>query len=114
MNIVGEDFLRASVVDDGYFLKLILNERTAHFFAHTTEHRDASLPGLRYRDDSLGDAVAATIKGNQIDVRKHKAYSQERMQGLITALEAALDPILEGSIFTVNYGGVYLTTIGRR
>ena len=44
MNIVGDDYLRSSISQDGYFIKLVFNSRAAHFFPYTIEHRDASLP----------------------------------------------------------------------
>ena len=72
MQVVGDDYFRACIAEGGYFLKLLLNARVAHFFPQSTEHHETSLLGLNYGDDSLGDALAATIKPSKIDIRKHK------------------------------------------
>jgi hypothetical protein len=112
MNIVGDDYLRIAISQDGYFLKLIFNARTAHFFPYTTEHRDASLPGLCYRDDSTGDALAATIKPTQIDIRLHNAFSPAQIVDVIGRIERAIGNSSNAIQFDVNYGGKYLSKIG--
>jgi len=104
MNVIGDDFLRSAVEADGYYFKLVLNETAAHFFPHTTEHRDATQLGLCYKDDSLGNALAATIKRRQIDIRYHRAFSDERVRTIVQRL---LDCPEAASLagFAVNYQG---------
>ena len=92
MHIVGKDFLQSCLAEEGYFLKLILNEYAAHFFPHTTEHSDATLPGLRYQHESQGNAVAATIKPAQINIRRHVAISAELMKSIVERLETEIVP----------------------
>jgi hypothetical protein len=111
MNIVGDDYLRTSISEDGYFIKLVFNSRAAHFFPYTIEHRDASLPGLCYRYDSIGDALAATIKPTQIDIRLHKAFSPLQVKTILERIETDIGNSADSQSFVVNYGGKYLTTI---
>jgi hypothetical protein len=111
MNIVGEDYLKASISQDGYFIKFILNSRGVHFFPCTTEHRDASLPGLCYRDESMGDALAGTIKPTRIDLRCHRSFSPEQIKSICHAMEIAFDSSSETLPFDVYYGSKYVTTI---
>ncbi len=111
MNIVGVDYLRTSISQDGYFLKLVFNARAAHFFPYTTEHRDASLPGMCYRDDSIGDALAATIKPTQIDIRLHRAFTPSQVKVILERIELEIGNFGDKQTFDVNYGGKYLTTI---
>ena len=111
MNIVGVDYLRTSITQDGYFIKLVFNARAAHFFPRTTEHRDASLPGLCYRDDSIGDALAATIKPTQIDIRFHRAFSPLQVKAILERFELDIGNSADSQLFDVNYGGKHLTTI---
>jgi hypothetical protein len=59
MNIVGDDYLRTSISQDGYFIKLVFNSRAVHFFPYTIEHRDASLP--------YGGKYLTTIRLNTYD-----------------------------------------------
>ncbi|PAY18115.1 hypothetical protein CKO51_17980 [Rhodopirellula sp. SM50] len=104
MNIIGADFLRSTLESDGYFFKLILNDSAAYFFPHTTEHRDATQSGLCYKDDSLGNALAGTIKPKQIDIRFHRAFTDEHVASIVQRLLDHPDAqALTG--FTVNYQG---------
>jgi hypothetical protein len=104
MKIIGADFLQSSLETDGYFLKLILNDTAACFFCYTTEHRDATQAGLCYKDDSLGNALAATIKPRQIDIRFHRNFSDERVVSIIQQLFGLPEmKLLIG--FEVNYQG---------
>lgn len=104
MNIIGADFLRSTLQSDGYYLKLILNDSAAHFFPYTTEHRDATLPGLCYKDESLGNALAATIKPRRLDIRFHRAFTDQHVATIVQRLLNHPDmQLLTG--FTVNYQG---------
>lgn len=111
MNIVGDDYFRRSFSQEGYFIKLVLNSRAAHFIPSSTEHRDASLPGMSYRDDSMGDALAATVKATQIDIRLHKAFSPSQVKAVLERLEQSIGDYVNSQPFKVHYGGEYLTTI---
>ncbi len=104
MNIIGADFLRSTVESNGYYFKLLLNDTGAYFFPYTTEHRDATQPGLCYKDDLLGNALAATIKPRQIDIRFHRAFSDENVTTIVERLLKHPDmELLTG--FVVNYQG---------
>ncbi len=104
MKIVGGEFLRSAVNSDGFFFKAILNDTGASFFPHTTEHRDATQPGLCYKDDSMGNALAATIKPRRIDIRHHRGFSDERVRGIAQRLlECPETEAIAG--FGVNYQG---------
>lgn len=108
MNIIGADFLRSTLESDGYYFKLILNDTGAHFFPYTTEHRDATQPGLCYKDDSLGNALAATIKPTQIDIRFHRAFTDQHVTTIVQRLlqHPSMEPLTE---FTFRYQGRSLT-----
>lgn len=86
MNIVGADYLTSSIDAGGYFIKAILNERGIHFIPHAVEHRDASLPGISYKDDSQGTALAATLKSGRMDIRTHQDFSVERVTRIVQQL----------------------------
>lgn len=104
MNIINVDFLRSTLESDGFFLKLILNDSSAYFFPYTIEHRDATQPGLCYKDDSLGNALAATIKPKQIDIRHHRAFTDRHVATIVQRLLRQPDmQILKE--FAVNYQG---------
>ncbi|MDV6034732.1 MAG: hypothetical protein F9B45_32500 [Phycisphaera sp. RhM] len=104
MKIIGADFLRSTLESDGYYLKLIFNDTAAHFFPYKTEHRDATQPGLCYKDDSLGNALAATIKPKQIDIRFHRAFTDQHVASIFQRLLTQPDMRLLAG-FAVNYQG---------
>jgi hypothetical protein len=66
---------------------------------------------LNYRDDSLGNALAATIKLGKIDIRKHRAISSEKLGSIIDRLEIEIGPSIAGHLFDVTYGGESIKTI---
>ncbi len=104
MNIIGADFLAATLESDGYFLKMIVNDSAAHFFPYTTEHRDATQPGLCYKDDSLGNALAATIKPGRIDIRFHHAFTDAHVRSIVQRLRQHPD-VQSLAVFSVTYQG---------
>lgn len=86
MNVIGGDFLCRTLESDGYYFKMIVNESGAYFFPSATEHRDATQPGLCYKDDSLGNALAATLKPGRVDVRFHRAFTDARVRAILLRL----------------------------
>ncbi len=102
--ILGEDLLRSALESEGFFIKLIINETAANFFPATIEHRNATIEGLQYLDDSMGNALAGTIKPNQIDVRYHKAFSDERVCANFELMFMMLD-LDRADSFSVYYQG---------
>ncbi|MCA9137050.1 MAG: hypothetical protein KDB00_09830 [Planctomycetales bacterium] len=104
MNLIGVDFLERTLETDGFYFKVILNESGAYFFPYTTEHRDATQPGLCYKDDSMGNALAATINPGRIDVRFHRSFSDARVSSIVDQLFGHPDGRLL-SDFTVTYQG---------
>jgi hypothetical protein len=110
MIVYGFDSIARLLVDQGYLFKLIANERGVVVFPHTTEHRDSGQPGIRYADDSQGNAIAAMVKPNLIEFRYHRDFSEQRVshvsQRIIDTHEFsfALD-------FAVTYQGRTLITV---
>jgi hypothetical protein len=63
-------------------LKFILHDSGIVFFPAAQQHRDIKTAGLSYEDDYLGNAVAGTITPQRVDIRFHRAYSDERIRAL--------------------------------
>ncbi len=59
----------------------------------------------------MGDALAATIKPTQIDVRLHKAFSAQQVKTILEQLELNIANSADLKAFDVYYGGKQLTTI---
>ena len=82
MIVYGFDSIAPLLENDGYLFKLLANENGVVLFPHTTEHRDATQPGIKYADDSRGNALAAMVKPNRIEFRFHLGFSDERVKQL--------------------------------
>lgn len=88
MIVHGFDSITSMLEEDGYLFKLIANESGVVLFPHTKEHRDSAQPGIRYEDESAGNALAAMVKPGRIEFRFHKSFSDERFKQLANRLLA--------------------------
>ena len=88
--------------EDGYLFKMLLNESGVALFPHTIEHRDATKPGIKYADDSGGNALAAMVKPGRIEVRFHRQFSDERVKQLMERI-LALPELAFARSFLVTY-----------
>ena len=56
-------------------------------------------------------AIAATIKPAEINIRRHLAFSAERVKAILERLETAMRSSPTGKFFDVLYGSEYLDSI---
>jgi len=63
-------------------VKFILNETGIHFFSAAQQHRETKSPGLSYEDDYRGNAVAGLVMPGKVEIRFHKAFSDERIRAV--------------------------------
>lgn len=104
MKVTGLECVETAIAEKGYLMKLLANETAAHFFPYTTEHRDVRIPGLKYEDDSAGNALAAMVKPGVIEVRHHRAFSDQRVRDI--AARIVVDPVGEfAAAFAIHYQG---------
>ena len=61
-------------------LKFILNDSGIYFFPATQQHRDSKSHGLSYEDDYRGNAVAGIVMPDRVEIRFHKAFSDDRIR----------------------------------
>lgn len=80
MKVFGVDSIAHLVEEEGYQFKLIANAVAVAFFPCTTEHHEATFPGLNYEDESGGNALAAMVNPRRIEFRRHDEFSNERVQ----------------------------------
>ena len=82
MTVYGFDSIASLLEQDGYLFKMLANNSGVVLFPHTMEHRDATQPGIRYADDSGGNALAAMVKPGRIEFRFHRQFSDDRVKQL--------------------------------
>lgn len=80
MIVYGFDSIAPLLEQDGYLFKMLANDSGVVLFPHTTEHRDATQPGIKYSDDSRGNALAAMVKPGRIEFRFHQQFTDERVK----------------------------------
>jgi hypothetical protein len=102
MRVYGFDSVAPLLESDGYVFKLLANDTGVVFFPHTTEHRDATQPGILYADDSRGNALAAMVKPGRIEFRFHREFADERVKSLAKRI-LALPQLAFAQSFTVTY-----------
>ena len=76
MHVINAELLGQTPGD----VKFIVNESGVLFFPGTQQHRDAKSQGLSYDHDYRGNAVAGMVMPNRVEIRFHKAFSDERIQ----------------------------------
>jgi hypothetical protein len=82
MIVYGFDSIAPLLEQDGYLFKMLANDSGVVLFPHNTEHRDATQPGIKYVDDSGGNAIAAMVKPGLIEFRYHRQFTDERVKRL--------------------------------
>ena len=102
MIVYGFDSIVSMLEQDSYLFKMLANDSGVVLFPHTTEHRDATQPGIKYADDSCGNALAAIVKPGCIEFRHHRQFADERVKHL--AERILILPELEfAHLFAVTY-----------
>ncbi len=63
-------------------LKFILNDTGILFFPAAQQHRDFKMQGMSYEDDYKGNALAGIVSADHVEIRFHKAFSDDRVRAL--------------------------------
>lgn len=86
MQVYGLDSIRSEIDSSGYTVKFVAHDQAVAFFPRTTEHRDAGVQGLSYKDDSKGNALAGMMSPGRIEFRYHSKFSDERVKQIALAM----------------------------
>ena len=58
MSVYGYESVCELLEHDGILFRVLANDTGVVLFPHTMEHRDATQPGIRYAEESKGNAIA--------------------------------------------------------
>ena len=86
MQLYSLDSIRSELESGGYVVKFLAHDQAVAFFPRTTEHRDAGILGLTYKDDSKGNALAGMMSPGRIEFRHHCRFSDERVRQIALAM----------------------------
>lgn len=85
-------------------LKFILNDSGIAFFSAAVQHREMKTAGLSYEDDYRGNAVAGIVTPERVEIRFHRAFSDERIRHLWSRM-LAVPEIAEARLGRLYYQG---------
>jgi hypothetical protein len=86
MHIQGTDYLAEIAIHEHFSAKMVFNEHGAIVFPVSREHRDQSGPNISYADNYKGNALAAMLAPNSIEIRYHREFSDEDVARILSDL----------------------------
>lgn len=99
-------------------IKMVCNERGAIFFSVSEQYADRCSAEIVYREGSSGNALAGMVYHEQIELRRHDAFSNSRVNlviaMLMSSLKAGMDRMVVERLeaYKLVYGSEYLGRIG--
>ena len=99
MKVIGAELLERQAT-----VKFVMNGGAIVFFFATQQHRDIKSDGVSYEDDYRGNAVAGIVSPARVEIRFHKAYSDDRIRTLWCEVLATPE-MADRSLGTLVYQG---------
>jgi hypothetical protein len=66
--------------------KMVFNDRGAIVFPTKRQHKEMKVEGISYEDDYRGNALAAMLRRNAIEIRFHRAYDDRAVTRIVSRL----------------------------
>ncbi len=108
MIIRGAEHLEEVFAGRVHDAKMVFNDRGAVVFPTTQQHREMKAEGISYEDDYRGNALAAMLRRDAIEIRFHREYDDRVVTRIVSRLLTL--PELAGlAIAQVTYQGRPLT-----
>ena len=89
MIITGDEHLQALAAGLVHAAKMVFNERGAIVFPTTRQHREMKAEGISYEDNYAGNALAAMLRRDAIEIRFHRGFDDASVARIIAVLLAA-------------------------
>ena len=86
MLVLGIEHLEPVLAGDKHDAKLVLNERGVIVLPGDRQHRECEAEGISYEDNYVGNALAAMIRRNAIEIRYHKAFSDRDVTRIVASM----------------------------
>ncbi len=88
MNIIGAEHLEAMASGSTHQIKMAFNDRGAIIFSIAHQHREMKADGISYEDDYKGNALAAMLRREQIEIRFHQGFKDADVARIVESLLA--------------------------
>ncbi len=85
---LGDDSLAALARSDLPSAKLVFNDRGFIAFPTPIQHNTMKAEGISYEDNYRGNAMAGVLKPDAIEVHYHEAFSNARVELILSQLLA--------------------------
>ena len=86
MTVMGAEHLEELFAGRVYDAKMVFNEHGAIVFPARCQHRDMKSEGISYEDNYAGNALAAMLRRDAIEIRFHGAYDDKTVARLVGRL----------------------------
>lgn len=87
MYLQGIDYIQKEAAKPYFPAKMVFNAKGAIFFSVKSQHQDMTGPEIRYRDNYLGNAMAAMLAPGKIEIRFHQGYTDKQVATIIQAFK---------------------------
>ncbi|MFO0834692.1 MAG: hypothetical protein U0638_06965 [Phycisphaerales bacterium] len=86
MIVLGVEHLDRLVRHEVLSAKMVFNAAGVVFLPVKQQHRDHKAEGISYEDDYKGNAMAAMLAPESIEIRRHSAFSDVQVVMIIASL----------------------------
>jgi hypothetical protein len=86
MVIIGAEYLDDLFAGRMASGKMVFNSRGALIFPTSRQHREMKIDGISYEDNYVGNALAAMLRRDEIEIRFHRAFSERTVEGIVSDL----------------------------
>jgi hypothetical protein len=86
MTIVGAELLERLFAGEIHQAKMVFNARGAVVFPVARQHRQMKAEGISYEDNYAGNALAAMLRRDAIEIRFHQAFSDRALARIVQKL----------------------------
>ena len=87
MHLQGIDYIQEEAAKPYFSAKMVFNAKGAIFFSVKSQHQDMTGPDIRYRDNYQGNAMAAMLAPNRVEIRFHNGFNDDQVARIIQALK---------------------------
>ena len=86
MVVTGAEHAQKLVADGFGEAKMVFNQRGAIIFSATRQHREMKGDGISYEDNYAGDALAAMLRPDAVEIRYHRAFDDAKVAWIVREL----------------------------
>jgi len=95
MHLAGSNQLESLMNGQVHDLKMVFNANDVILFPSSRQHREMKGEGISYEDNYAGNALAAMVRRDAIEIRYHKQFTDAAVGGIMRLLlsQPQLEPL---------------------